>query len=142
VNKNGGPDRRFSHNRQIPIAQYGFIELRSHTGLNLHFHVSNMQAAASFVDTFTRVLGVRGRQQQGQERPRQEEQRQSRSGKPEEETHTESAYEILGVAVGASSEEIVAAYHQMAKMYHPDRLAVCFRQACVTHEFSSAYSHD
>jgi DnaJ-class molecular chaperone len=25
--------------------------------------------------------------------------------------------------VGASVEEIVAAYHQMARMYHPDRLA-------------------
>jgi DnaJ-class molecular chaperone len=39
------------------------------------------------------------------------------------ETPEKSAYEILGVSVGASSEEIVAAYHQMAKMYHPDRLA-------------------
>ena len=61
VNKNGSPDRRFSHNRQIPIAQYGFIEFKSDTGLNLHFHVSNIQAATSFVDTFTHILGIRGR---------------------------------------------------------------------------------
>jgi hypothetical protein len=34
VNKNGGPDKRFSHNPEIPIVEYSYIELKSKTGLN------------------------------------------------------------------------------------------------------------
>ena len=34
-----------------------------------------------------------------------------------------AAYEILGVSVTSSVEQIVSAYRNMAKMYHPDRLA-------------------
>ncbi|AEB13073.1 DUF4236 domain-containing protein [Treponema succinifaciens] len=41
VNKSGGPDRRFSDNRQIPICEYGEIELTSNTGLNTLLMYSN-----------------------------------------------------------------------------------------------------
>ena len=123
VNKKGGPDRRFSNNRQLPIAQYGLIELRSSTGMNLHFHVSNIRVAEHFCQTFLQVLRPTGGQQQWQEVPPRGEKKQFRSETSEAATHTRSAYEILGVSVSASSEEIVASYHQMAKMYHPDRLA-------------------
>ena len=34
-----------------------------------------------------------------------------------------AAYEILGVSVTSSAEQIVSAYRNMATMYHPDRLA-------------------
>ena len=34
-----------------------------------------------------------------------------------------SPYDILGVLPGASQEEITGAYRQMAKQYHPDRVA-------------------
>lgn len=34
VNKNGGPDRRFKNNRELPICLYEEIYLRSSTGLN------------------------------------------------------------------------------------------------------------
>jgi hypothetical protein len=64
VNKNGGPNRRFSNNYQLPIAQYGFIELRSRTGLNIHLHVSNMQTAEHFAQAFKHILGVKEKQQQ------------------------------------------------------------------------------
>jgi thioredoxin len=36
---------------------------------------------------------------------------------------TKSPYEILNVPAGASHDEIVSAYKQMAKMYHPDKVA-------------------
>lgn len=49
-NKSGGPDRRFSSNRQIPIARYGTLELTSPTGLNLHFQVSSCELARQFAE--------------------------------------------------------------------------------------------
>ena len=34
VNKNGGPDKRFTNNRKLPVCLYGEIELKSSSGLN------------------------------------------------------------------------------------------------------------
>ncbi|MGY3231143.1 hypothetical protein ACVWWJ_002627 [Luteibacter sp. HA06] len=48
VNKNGGPDRRFSNNRQIPICNYEEIRLSSHTGLNELVQLSRAGAGESF----------------------------------------------------------------------------------------------
>lgn len=53
VNKSGGPDRRFSNNRQLPILQYGEIHLTSSTGLNEVIQVSNPKAPEYF------ALGLR-----------------------------------------------------------------------------------
>lgn len=41
VNKKGGPDRRFADNRQLPICEYGEIELTSNNGLNTLLMYSN-----------------------------------------------------------------------------------------------------
>lgn len=41
VNKSGGPDRRFSNNRQIPICLYGEVELKSASGLDVDIMFSN-----------------------------------------------------------------------------------------------------
>lgn len=41
VNKSGGPDRRFADNRQLPICEYGEIELTSSSGLNTLLIYSN-----------------------------------------------------------------------------------------------------
>ncbi len=49
VNKSGGPDRRFNNNRQIPVAKYGEIALRSNSGLRLALMTSSAQAADAFV---------------------------------------------------------------------------------------------
>ncbi len=48
-NKNGGPDRRFNNNYQIPIALYGQITLKSPTGLNEQYLISDCRAAEEFV---------------------------------------------------------------------------------------------
>lgn len=42
VNKSGGPDKRFQNNRQLPICQYGELELKSATGLNTVLMFSNI----------------------------------------------------------------------------------------------------
>ena len=40
VNKNGGPDRRFNNNRELPIMLYGELSLTSSSGLNEWFQCS------------------------------------------------------------------------------------------------------
>jgi hypothetical protein len=56
VNKNGGPDRRFNNNRQLPIAQYGVLELVSSTGLNIHLNASSTEKATAFANCISERL--------------------------------------------------------------------------------------
>ena len=61
-NKNGGPDRRFANNRQLPICLYESIYLRSPNGLNellqvsSRGHAQHLSAAAQRLVT---TIGVR-----------------------------------------------------------------------------------
>jgi hypothetical protein len=48
VAKNGGPDRRFNNNRQLPIMLYGELKLSSGSGLNARFQCSVPDAAIEF----------------------------------------------------------------------------------------------
>jgi hypothetical protein len=57
VNKNGGPDRRFNNNHQIPIVQYGEIAMRSDSGLRVALMISNVEATRAF------AAGMRNMQQ-------------------------------------------------------------------------------
>jgi hypothetical protein len=45
VNKDGGPDRRFNNNRQLPVMHYGRVVLTTATGLFWIIQVSRYQAA-------------------------------------------------------------------------------------------------
>lgn len=45
VNKNGGPDRRYSNNKQLPVMEYGEIELGSAGGLRVVLQTSTAAAA-------------------------------------------------------------------------------------------------
>ena len=117
VNKKGGPDRRFANNWQLPIAEYGFIELQSTQGLNIHLHVSNREAARRFVEGFDQ-FGAKPRSDSGRRSRREASPLRPSVIDPE----LRSAFEILGISVTASADEIVSAYRNMAKMYHPDRL--------------------
>jgi uncharacterized protein DUF4236 len=51
VNKSGGPDRRFSGNRELPVVGYGFVHLTSRSGLNEMFNCSNVAKATAFIST-------------------------------------------------------------------------------------------
>lgn len=50
VNKDGGPDRRFKDNYEIPIARYGRLTFGSTTGLNEEYMVSNHEASQAFAN--------------------------------------------------------------------------------------------
>ncbi|MDX2054213.1 MAG: DUF4236 domain-containing protein [Polyangiaceae bacterium] len=45
VNKQGGPDLRFKGNAELPVMEYGELNIESSNGLNLVFQTSNAQAA-------------------------------------------------------------------------------------------------
>lgn len=120
VNKNGSPDRRFSNNRQMPIAQYGFIQFQSQAGMNIHLHASSLDAASYFANVFNRFSANSLRYKERRSTP--ENVGGIGQGKFTVDESLKSAYEILGVSIGASAEQITTAYRQMAKMYHPDRL--------------------
>lgn len=61
-NKNGGPDRRFANNRQLPICLYESIHLTSRNGLNELLQVSTngrTQALAAAARQLVAALGSR-----------------------------------------------------------------------------------
>jgi hypothetical protein len=51
-NKDGSPDRRFKENYQIPIAEYGQLEIKTAKGINEAYSFSNQDAAAKFAEAF------------------------------------------------------------------------------------------
>lgn len=125
VRRDGGPDRRFSNNRQLPIASYAHVEIRSQSGLNLHLQLSSIPFAEAFSQPFRRT----GTQSSQRQNPRGSgsgpssgsSRRKSTSAEPH--ASIRSPYEILGVTNTATSAEISAAYKRMAQMYHPDKVA-------------------
>lgn len=46
VNKKGGPDRRFTDNKRLPVLEYGTLELRSASGLRVVLQTSSPEAVA------------------------------------------------------------------------------------------------
>ena len=48
VNKNGTADKRFKNNRQLPKCNYGSIEFKSDTGLDIILYISNIGNAQQF----------------------------------------------------------------------------------------------
>lgn len=61
ANKDGSPDRRFSGNYQIPLAQYAHLKLTTPGGLHEEYLFSNVDHARRFVESwvaFMRVLDV------------------------------------------------------------------------------------
>jgi len=48
VNADGSPDKRFRENRELPVVAYGSLELRSGSGLNEEYQVSNEKLAGDF----------------------------------------------------------------------------------------------
>jgi hypothetical protein len=109
VNKDGGPDRRFNNNVQLPVVQYGALLLTSSRGLNVHLNSSNAQESLEFANCWRRKAEGR---------------RSTIPSTPELALGTlEPAFKMLGLNASASPDEISAAYHRLAQMYHPDKVA-------------------
>ena len=55
-NADGSPDRRFKNNYQIPVCQYGRIDLKTNNGLNESYMFSNYEKSRSFANTLHQYL--------------------------------------------------------------------------------------
>lgn len=55
-NKNGGPDRRFNDNYEIPICEYGEIEINSKSGTLIYIMTSERNAAENFCNTIKTAI--------------------------------------------------------------------------------------
>lgn len=51
-NKNGGPDRRFSNNHEIPICLYGELKIKSPSGMFIYLMTSKHDAPSNFMIEF------------------------------------------------------------------------------------------
>jgi hypothetical protein len=115
--KDGGPDLRYKYNPLFPIVRYGQIALSNRTGAIIYLQTSSPQAAMNFcaliIDEKHRV----------HTRAKSERQNQKSSEKFKKPGAEKSAYEILQVDENASKEEITAAYRNLVKMNHPDKVA-------------------
>lgn len=56
VNKDGGPDKRFSNNRQFPKCNYGQLTFKSDTGLNIILYISNIGNAQKFKNLVAQMI--------------------------------------------------------------------------------------
>lgn len=56
VNKNGGPDRRFKNNRELPVMLYEDVRFRSDSGLNEYIQFSVVGPAESFAQAVMRMV--------------------------------------------------------------------------------------
>ncbi len=126
VRKDGGPDLRFSNNRQIPKVRYGCINLHMNN-LTLQLYVSNMsyvQALDRVVDYYSLVHHQKKTSSNASYNATSNHQAKSNQN---QQTHSQKSlddpYVILGVSHVASKEEITAAYRKMAQLYHPDKVA-------------------
>jgi len=119
----GSPDRRYAKNPEIPVILYGLLEISGPSSFEVLLLVSDKDAAAGFARAFGTSAGT---QDTGEETPGEgeREKRAYRSAAEiEQERRTEEALEMLGLEGEVSEGEINAAYREMARMYHPDKVA-------------------
>lgn len=55
-NKNGGPDRRFSNNHEIPICLYGELKIQSSSGMFIYLMTSKHDSASNFKTEFQEAI--------------------------------------------------------------------------------------
>ena len=132
VNKDGSPDRRFSHNRPVPIARYGVFKITLRSDLSFTLHVSQAQAAKAAVAKFQQDTTTSKQNTGSQERSQQRRtsssshQRQQAPPPPPRPPKSEpvpDCYTILDLSRSCTQEEASAAYRKLAKQYHPDMVS-------------------
>jgi DnaJ-domain-containing protein 1 len=136
----GSPDPRYKKDKvEIPVVLYSLLALDGPSGLRMRLMVSNRRAAARFARTFgaedlrerrrkdtsagaaTASGKASGRSSSNGQNGREEAYRSVED--LEGEARLATARKVLGVAKGASAEQIIAAYRGLARTHHPDKVA-------------------
>lgn len=60
VNKGGSPDRRFKNNRQLPVMEYGELELATASGFRFTWQTSTVEAAKDLAAAISAMGAERG----------------------------------------------------------------------------------
>lgn len=120
VRKDGGPDLRFSGNRELPIFKYGEISIGI-LGNFVVFQVSNPSAG----ETFYKILRscIQNYKEPNQKRFESHSNSSTRNQSETRNFQNKSSYEILGLKSNATLDEIVVAYRKLAQENHPDKVA-------------------
>jgi hypothetical protein len=134
----GSPDPRYKNeNKEIPVVLYGLLDIKGPFGLDLRLVVSNRREAARFARAFgARDLREKRRKDEppgaasgeASDRPssngqKNQEGKHRSAEELEREARLSRARKTLGVAKGASAEQIGAAYRELARTHHPDKVA-------------------
>lgn len=113
VNKNGGPDRRFNNNRQIPVLQYGEVTLRTASGLQVILQTSNVEKAQAFAARFTvPERPATSRNSQTEPAPKMP---------VSKDASLLQCYALLGLVLPTTLEKAAVAHREKAALYHPDK---------------------
>jgi len=136
----GSPDPRYKKdNVQIPIVLYGLLEINIPSGPNVRLEVSDRLTAARFARTFGAEVTTeepkeknaghddkhsRADKDSGRSSSERGEEERRYTEMPERDARLAAARRVLGVAKGASPEEVSAAYKMLARTHHPDKVAI------------------
>ncbi len=131
VRRDGGPDKRFNNNRKIPVAEYGHIEISSKSGMNVHLHVSSLSNAQQFERTLSSYILYRQNLKQMPTLDASSRIIQSSGfrkidsaiGDKPLKNKKEDLYAVLKLSPNASKDEITAAYMELSRLYHPEKVA-------------------
>ena len=119
----GSPDRRYAKNPEIPVVLYGLLEISGPSGFEVVLLVSGKDAAAGFARAFGTDTGTQDTGKETPENGEREKRAYRSAAEIEQDRRTEEALEMLGLEGEASEGKINAAYREMARMYHPDKVA-------------------
>ncbi len=134
----GSPDPRFKNdNVEIPVVLYSLLDINGPSGLNMRLMVSNRRAASRFARTFgaedlrekrrrdssAGAASGKGSGRSSSNGQKAHEEAYRSAEDLEREARLATARKTLGVAKGASAEEIIAAYRELARTHHPDKVA-------------------
>jgi hypothetical protein len=139
-NINGGPDKRFRNNHQIPVVEYGEIAMK------IPFEGGRKATAGSDVLILTLNASDPAKAEAFVARMMHLSSQTCRADRCSQNKDVSDPFVVLGIHSAATQDEIRNAYHHIAKMYHPDRVAHLgpeFRELaeCRMREINRAYEY-